>query len=92
MSRPASESARFHRDVRLARKKGKDLSKLRAAMDSVIEEMPMPARLRDHPLKGNLAGYRECHIEPDWLLIYQIDALTGGVRFERTGTHSDLFG
>jgi mRNA interferase YafQ len=53
------------------------------------EEIPLPARYLDHPLKGEWKGWRDLHLEPDWLLIYKIDG--GTVRFERTGRLADLF-
>ena len=68
-----------------------------AELDSVIEELavpnPLPEKNQDHPLKGNYKGYSECHIEPDWLLIYDYETLDDGERqllLVRTGTHSDL--
>ncbi len=62
---------------------------IRHVLTRLINDAPLPSRLRDHPLKSNWVGYRDLHIEPDWLLIYKLDA--GSVHFERTGTHSDLF-
>jgi mRNA interferase YafQ len=58
-------------------------------MQLLIDDAPLVARFRDHPLKGEWKGWRDLHIEPDWLLIYAADATS--VRFERTGTHADLF-
>lgn len=55
----------------------------------IIADEPLEARHRDHPLVGNYAGRRECHLEPDWLLIYKLDG--DDIIFERTGTHADLF-
>lgn len=68
----------------------KDLSKLRRLLDRLIEGRPLPGESRDHPLRGEFEGSRDCHIEPDWVLIYTLEL--NHVRFERTGTHSDLFG
>jgi len=51
----------------------------------------LPPEYKDHPLRGDFAGSRDCHIEPDWLLIYTLTEQGAHVRFERTGTHSDLF-
>ncbi len=82
-------SGQFKRDVKLAEKRGKDMEKLKAPIRLLIEEKPLPASYLDHPLKGEWKGYRDLHIEPDWLLIYKIDSDT--VRFERTGRHADLF-
>ncbi|MCE2453835.1 MAG: type II toxin-antitoxin system YafQ family toxin [Nitrospinae bacterium] len=82
-------SSQFKRDVRRARRRGKDLTKLRELLNSLIRQEPLRARNLDHPLRGVWRGYREAHIEPDWLLIYRI---TGNeLRLVRTGSHSDLF-
>jgi mRNA interferase YafQ len=88
--RSASYTGQFKRDVKLAEKRGKDLDKLRAAVDLLLTGQPLPRELGDHPLKGDWKPRRDIHIEPDWLLIYRVD--DDQVRFERTGTHSDLFG
>ena len=79
----------FERDVRRMRKRGKDLAKMKAVMARLIEEQPLADRHRDHLLIGTWRGRRECHIEPDWLLIYKLQA--DEIIFERTGTHADLF-
>jgi mRNA interferase YafQ len=71
-------------------KRGKDISKLQAVMRALVQEVSFDPRLRDHALKGEFAGRRECQVEPDWLLVYKLEQ--GVVIFERTGTHSDLFG
>ena len=65
------------------------MTKLRHILQLLIEDAPLPASLRDHPLKSDWIGYRDLHIEPDWLLIYKANRTS--VHFERTGTHSDLF-
>jgi mRNA interferase YafQ len=88
MRRPAY-SGQFKRDVKLAQKRGKDMEKLKQSMRLLIEEQPLAREYLDHPLKGEWKGFRDLHIEPDWLLIYCIDGDT--VRFERTGRHADLF-
>lgn len=85
-----SYTNRFEKDVVLAKKRGKDTDKLKKVIGLIVAELPLPAKLRDHALVGNYVGRRECHVEPDWLLIYK--PLPGEVVFERTGTHSDLFG
>ncbi|MBP6598410.1 MAG: type II toxin-antitoxin system YafQ family toxin [Giesbergeria sp.] len=87
--RSASYTGQFKRDVKLAEKRGKDMDKLRAVMVLLLAAQPLPPELNDHPLKGDWRPSRDLHIEPDWLLIYRADDET--VRFERTGTHSDLF-
>lgn len=82
-------SGQFKRDVKQAQKRGKDMEKLKALLTLLIEGSPLPSIYLDHPLKGNWQGYRDAHIEPDWLLIYKLEGET--VRFERTGRHVDLF-
>ena len=80
------------RDVRLMKKRGKDMDKLEAALLILAEGKALPAKNRDHQLSGNLAGFRECHIEGDWLLIYRIFKDKLIVSASGTGTHADLFG
>lgn len=80
---------RFEKDVKLARKRGKDLDKLRTVMQLLLESKKLPQKFLDHWLTGNYTKRRECHIEPDWLLIYKPGEKE--IIFERTGTHSDLF-
>ena len=82
----------FKRDLKLAKKQGKDLNKLydvieRLANDEVLEE-----KYRDHDLKGEYEGSRECHIEPDWLLIYEMQGNVLVLMLYRLGSHSALFG
>jgi mRNA interferase YafQ len=81
---------RFDKDYVQQAKRKKDLGKLQFVMGELVNERKLDAKYRDHQLVGRWVGRRECHIEPDWLLIYKLDAET--VIFERTGTHSDLFG
>jgi mRNA interferase YafQ len=81
--------AQFRRDVKLAQRRGRDLSKLRELILVLAEGSPLPARYRDHPLAGEWKHHRDCHLEPDWLLIYKID--DEDLYLVRTGTHSDLF-
>lgn len=83
-------SGQFKRDVKQAQKRGKDMEKLKTVLGLLIEGKLLPASYLDHPLKGGWSGFRDVHIEPDWLLI---DKISGDrVRFERTGRHVDLFG
>lgn len=89
--RTFSRTSQFKKDVKLARKRGKDLEKLTTVLDLLIDGDELPSQYRDHPLRGNFAGSRDCHIEPDWLLIYTLTENGDHVRLERTGTHSDLF-
>lgn len=79
----------YKKDLKLIAKRGYDLRKLNFALNELASGRTLPSRYRDHPLKGDWAGWRECHIEPDWLLIYRLtddDVLLAG-----TGTHADLF-
>ena len=81
--------AQFRRDVKLAEKRGKDMTKLGEAIRLLAEGSPLSPRYKDHSLGGDWKSYRDCHIEPDWLLIYKIDG--DDLLLVRTGTHSDLF-
>lgn len=82
-------SGQFKRDVKQAQRRGKDMDKLKTLLGLLIEAAPLPAPYLDHPLKGGWRGFRDAHIEPDWLLIYKIAGEM--VRFERTGRDTDLF-
>ncbi|MDP2169128.1 MAG: type II toxin-antitoxin system YafQ family toxin [Rhodocyclaceae bacterium] len=90
MKRQPEYSGQFKRDVKLSQKRGKDISKLKALLGLLIDGVPLPATYLDHRLQGGWKGFRDAHIESDWLLIYKI-AGDDVVRFERTGRHSDLF-
>jgi mRNA interferase YafQ len=82
-------TTRFEKDIKLAKKRGKDLKKIRTVMELLLKEKTLPLKYCDHWLMGQYANRRECHIEPDWLLIYKPNK--EAIIFERTGTHSDLF-
>lgn len=84
-----SQTKQFKKDVKRLQKRGKDLSKIMAVIEHLMTKKPLPLKNRDHQLSGNWSGHRDCHIEPDWLLIYKTS--TDELRLERTGTHSDLF-
>jgi mRNA interferase YafQ len=79
----------FKKDYKLAKKRGKNIKKLHEIMDKLMKHQPLEQRHRDHNLTGDYIGCRECHIEPDWLLIYSKTDVE--IYFIRTGTHSDLF-
>jgi mRNA interferase YafQ len=79
----------FKKDIELAKKRGKDTQKLKDIIDLIIEEKPLLVKHRNHKLKGQYNGAWECHIEPDWLLIYELTSIKA--IFVRTGSHSDLF-
>ncbi len=82
-------SIQFKRDVKLAEKRGKDMTKLRDLILLLAGETPLPVRYKDHPLSGQWKHHRDIHIEPDWLLLYKMD--DNGLYLVRTGTHADLF-
>ena len=82
----------FARDLKLAVRRGKDLRKITAVIDLLCAQQPLPPALRDHPLKGEYVGYRDCHVEPDLVLIYSIDNGQLELICLRLGTHADLFG
>lgn len=79
----------FEKDLRKARERGKSLDPLWAVVQAILEHAPLPARHRPHKLTGNWKGFWECHIEPDWLLIWLDEEHT--IVLVRTGTHADLF-
>lgn len=83
---------RMKKDVKLMKRRGKDLNRLIRVLSLLAEGNPLPVQYRDHPLTGNLQDFRECHVEPDWLLMYQIHEDTLILSATATGTHSDLFG
>ncbi len=83
-------SSSFKKDFKACVKRGYSMPLLQAAIDTLRIPEPLPDKNREHQLTGNYSGYRECHIEPDWLLIYrQTDS---ELQLFRTGTHSDLLG
>ena len=79
----------FNKDLKLCEKRTKDIIKIKAVMFDLICENPLSIKHNDHALSGNYKHHRECHIEPDWLLIYRYEK--DEVHFITTGTHSDLF-
>jgi len=83
------ESTAFRKDVKRAQRRGHDLRKLGAIIKKLQAGETLPPSNRVHPLKGDWKGYWDCHIEPDWLLIYKLT--DEELRLARTGTHSDLF-
>ena len=89
--RTFSRTSQFKKDVKRADRRGRDMAKLKAVLELLIDGEPLPAEFKDHSLRGNFAGSRDCHLEPDWVLIYTLTEKDAHVRFERTGTHSDLF-
>lgn len=84
-------SGAFKRDLKLAVKRKRDISKLDAVVELLLEGEVLPEKYKDHILVGNWTGHRSCHIEPDWLLIYFIENDELTLTLARTGTHSDLY-
>ncbi len=82
---------KFLKDLKLAKRRGLNLTELKTVTDILQEGKRLPAVYRDHTLTGNYKGYRECHINPDWLLIYKKKETIRVISLYRTGTHSDLF-
>lgn len=81
----------FRKDTKLMLKRGKDIEKLLAVVEKLAAGETLPEASRDHILTGNYSGFRECHIEPDWLLVYRRNEFVLILTLMRTGTHSDLF-
>ena len=81
----------FKKDYKRILRRGYDARLLEAVLELLAGGEILPDKYRDHSLSGNRAGFRECHITPDWLLIYRIDKANLTLQFVRTGTHSDLF-
>ncbi len=81
----------FRKDYKKAKKRGLNLDLLEEVLDALCAEIPLAPHLRDHALTGSCIGFRECHIQPDWLLIYAVDKGRLILTASRTGTHSDLF-
>lgn len=84
-------SNQFRKDLKLAKKRGFKLERLTAVINTLAAQKPLNDKYRDHNLTGNYRGFRECHIEPDWLLVYRIDNDELALFLFRTGTHADLF-
>ena len=86
-----SLTSAFKRDYKLMKKKGMDISLLTEVITMLASGEPLPARYRDHERIGRWVGFRECHIQPNWLLVYRIENNLLVLTLSRTGTHSDLF-
>ena len=79
----------FEKDLKRMQKRGKSQEKIKVVIKKLVNEVRLEANYKDHKLIGKYKGRRECHIEPDWLLVYKIKE--NEIIFERTGAHSDLF-
>ena len=84
-------SNRFRKDVKLAQKRGINLNLLRDVVNALANEEKLDPKYHDHDLSGVFSGFRECHIQPDWLLVYRVEKNELELFLFRTGTHSDLF-
>lgn len=84
-------TTQFKKDLKLARKQGKDENKLWKTVESLANDETLSETLKDHSLSGNYSGYRECHIFPDWLLVYKKEANKLILMLYRVGSHSELF-
>lgn len=82
-------ASQFKRDVKWMQRQGKDLEKLKGVLESLVQGEELASKYRDHVLVGQYKGTRECHIKPDWLLIYEL--AESEIVLIRTGSHSDLF-
>lgn len=84
-------TSQFKKDIKRVRKQGKNLDELFSVIETLLNNIPLEEQYRDHALKGEYSSYRECHIEPDWLLIYQkVDDCLILILY-RVGSHSELF-
>lgn len=88
----AYRTSNFKKDYKKAIKRGKDIDKLDKIILMLTNGERLPENLKDHELTGRFSGFRECHIEPDWLLVYKIEEDKLVLVLTRTGSHSDLFG
>ncbi len=84
-------TTRMKRDLKLMKKRGKDISKLETVLDILLSGQDLPEQYKDHQLKGEMREFRECHIEPDWLLVYRKEETELILYATATGTHADLF-
>jgi mRNA interferase YafQ len=82
---------KFKKDYKLAKKRGYPIDELETVIEILQGEKPLDEKYQDHELNGNYRDFRECHIRPDWLLIYRVENNTLTLTLVRTGTHSDLF-
>ena len=84
-------TGKFKKSLKLARKRGLDLGLMDDVVEKLLSGLPLEEKYRDHELKGNYKGFRECHIQPDWLLVYLVENDILTLTLVDTGTHADLF-
>ncbi len=82
-------TSQFKKDYKRIQKQNKNINKLRTVIEKLVVKEPLDVKYKDHPLSGHWKGFRDCHLEPDWLLIYKSSENT--LILERTGSHSELF-
>ena len=85
------KTSQFRKDLKRVVKRRLDIDLMDEIIQTLRERKPLNPKYRDHALTGDYAGFRECHIQPDWLLIYMVDGKNLILTASRTGTHSDLF-
>lgn len=90
MSLKIRQSRRFRHDIKRLARQGVDLTKMEAVVRILAAQEPLDDKYRDHALVGNWRGHRDCHIRPDWLLLYRVSE--NELQLVRTGSHSELFG
>lgn len=84
-------TSKFKKDYKLLKKRKKNLELLKEVVKKISKQEPLDEKYRDHELVGKYKGFRECHIQPDWLLIYLLEQESLTLTLTRTGSHSDLF-
>lgn len=84
-------TGKFKKGLKIAKKRGLDIAQLDLVVEKLLHGTPLDEKYKDHALKGNWSGFRECHIQPDWLLIYLIEDNRLTLTLVDTGTHADLF-
>ena len=89
MMKTIRQTSQFKRDVKRMQRQGREVEKLKRILEALVQGEPLAAKYQDHVLVGQYKGTRECHIEPDWLLIYELGEAE--IVLIRTGSHSDLF-
>lgn len=85
-------TVQFRKDYKRMIKRGCKRELIERVIETLLEEKPLDIKHRDHELRGDYVGFRECHIQPDWLLVYKVDTGRLILTASRTGTHADLFG
>lgn len=84
-------TTKFKRDVKRCEKQGKNMSIFKQVAKQLVQSELLSSKYKDHALTGNWKGHRDCHLEPDWLLIYKIDTIKKELIFVRMGSHAELF-